>query len=311
MQRWENMQDFYSCTNLWPAHNQPSPLANGESPLVWTMLTYSPAATRLQTYAWIENWEHPLPGKDGIIDDATATTHLLSQAKREKRKKSAGYMQQGRPDNPHCHTSQTHARAPPRNCSSSVKPKIYPESAAAQRQWENMRKFHSSVHLWPSTELINSAWTEGGSPLIWSMLHPPADSERLTTYAWDGHLDNFLPWTQGQTNHVTGQPPLISYAKWNIQKGPDLQAPQDGANNPHTHFSLQEHHEPPAKPKQTPDTDLLQQQKKYTTSAQSTKGQQDHQIRFTPILSIAQNRVSASPGNLQAGKNTDTVDAAS
>jgi len=88
-----------------------------------------------------------------------------------------------------------------------------------------------------------------------------------------------------------------------------LQVLQDGANNPHTHFSLQEHHEPLAKPMQTPGTDLLQQQKKYTTSAPLTKKQQNHQMRITPILSTAQNRVPTSPSNLQARINTDTVDA--
>jgi len=67
MQQWENMQTFYSSTKHWPMHNQFSTQIEGESPLVWMMVHSSSAATQLQTYAWIENLDHPLPGKDPAL----------------------------------------------------------------------------------------------------------------------------------------------------------------------------------------------------------------------------------------------------
>ncbi len=48
-------------------HNQFSTWIEGELPLVRMMVHSSSAATRLQTYAWIENLDHPLPGKDPAL----------------------------------------------------------------------------------------------------------------------------------------------------------------------------------------------------------------------------------------------------
>jgi len=63
---------------------------------------------------------------------------------------------------------------------------------------------------------------EGDSPLLWTMLYPPLEIARLKTYAWDGHLDNFLPWTVSNPDHAT-RPPLTSHAMWNLQKGSNSQ----------------------------------------------------------------------------------------
>jgi len=58
---------------------------------------------------------------------------------------------------------------------------------------------------------------EGGSPLVWTTLYPPLETARLQTYAWDGHLSNFMPWTARETDLAT-RPPLISHAMWNFEK---------------------------------------------------------------------------------------------
>jgi len=78
---------------------------------------------------------------------------------------------------------------------------------------EDMRGFYSNITLWPSMERHHPTQIEGGSPLMWTMLHPPAAVAWLLTYSWKGHLDNYLPWAN--SNNVV-QPPLISYARWNI-----------------------------------------------------------------------------------------------
>jgi len=144
----------------------------GESQLVFSTVHFSSAATQLQTYARIENLENPLPRNICITDNVTSTIPL--SAKGHKRKKSAWFTQQARTDNPHCQLRLPQASATPNNRSSaSTITKTSLESAAAKRQWEYMRVFYSNTHLWPSMEGHNSTWIEGGSPLIWTMLHPP------------------------------------------------------------------------------------------------------------------------------------------
>jgi len=91
-------------------------------------------------------------------------------------------------------------------------------SSATRKLWEHMQTFYSSFKLWPSTEWPNSTWMEGGSLTVWTMLYPPMETTQLQTYAWDGHLENFIPGT-ACTQEGT-RPPLISQAMW--RKGSNL-----------------------------------------------------------------------------------------
>jgi len=81
-------------------------------------------------------------------------------------------------------------------------------------KWEQMWVFYSSFQLWPSAVRPG---VEGGSPLVWMTLYPPLETVRLQTYAWDGHLSNFMPWTAWEPDLAT-RPQLISHAIWNFEK---------------------------------------------------------------------------------------------
>jgi len=96
-----------------------------------------------------------------------------------------------------------------------IMPKL-PEPSSSKEQWENMCEFHSGTLLWPSQETQGQTWTEGSSPLIWTMLYPPSAEAWHQTYAWNGHLDNYMPWNVKQTGGMHVQPPIIWHAQWNI-----------------------------------------------------------------------------------------------
>jgi len=67
------------------------------------------------------------------------------------------------------------------------------QETPSQQQWEHMHAFHLSTLLWLSEEWKSQTQMEGDSPLIWTMLHPPSAEVRLQTYAWTGHLKNYMP----------------------------------------------------------------------------------------------------------------------
>jgi len=214
-----------------------------------------------------------------LFNKVTTMKPLLSQAQWQKRKESAGSMQI-QTNNPHGNLHQLQ-RVLSGNCPSPATTKTYPEPSADTRLWECMLAFHSSNHLWPAMEPHNSTWIEGDSPIIWTMLHPPADDGRLPTYAWNGHLDNFMPWSQGQTESVMTRPMLISYARWNIRRGLDLPAMKSSA--------LQQHQIP-------------------KKSMASTKGLTFEQKRKIPFCSSAQSKVATISNNLWTRPKTDSVD---
>jgi len=86
-------------------------------------------------------------------------------------------------------------------------------------------KVYSSLLLWPAQDPTQMT---GGSPIIWTMLHPPSvATRRLQTYAWNGHMENFMPWTIGQTDGAEVRPPLLSYARWNIRRNTDFNSTID------------------------------------------------------------------------------------
>jgi len=154
-----------------------------------------------------------------------------------------------------------------------------------------MQEFHSSINLWPSTERPNLITLEGGSPLVWTMLHPTAKFSRCLTYSWKGHLDNFVPWESAHTNGVE-RPPLISYARWNIRRSKDLQQPSEGVDK--TVGSFYGCHESVATPTQQCWQDLQQQEKpqlfaQLNTSPSSPRGISQHQV-----ASKSKNRVPKS-----------------
>jgi len=102
-----------------------------------------------------------------------------------------------------------------------------------------MQAFHLSSHLWPALVRPNPAGKERHSPLVWTMLYPPLDTARLQTYTWDGHLDNFMPWT-ASTSDCSTRPPLISHAQWNLQKGSNSQQPRSTETESKGPYPLQQ-----------------------------------------------------------------------
>jgi len=106
------------------------------------------------------------------------------------------------------------------------------QETSLQQQWEHMCAFHSSILLWPFEEWKCKNWMEGDLPLIWTMLHPPSAETRLQTYVWTGHLENYMPWSNGQTD-TTVRPPIVLHARWNIRKST---IPQAHVNPSHGHL---------------------------------------------------------------------------
>jgi len=45
---------------------------------------------------------------------------------------------------------------------------------------------------------------------------------QLQTYAWDGHLDNFMPWRTPCKQDCNTRPSLISHAMWNAWQEPTM-----------------------------------------------------------------------------------------
>jgi len=83
--------------------------------------------------------------------------------------------------------------------------------------WIKMQDHYASTLKW---KLNNEPTTpEHGSPLIWTMLHPSADTWNQT-YTWYQPLDEYMPWTACQI--LSTKPILISCAMWNMQRQLDL-----------------------------------------------------------------------------------------
>jgi len=100
------------------------------------------------------------------------------------------------------------------------------------RQWEEMHAFSCRSQLWPSLERLKM---EGRSPLVWTTIYPPLTTTWLQTYAWDGHLDNFMPWSASNPN-LAIRPSLISHAMWNCWKESNLPKSQDSSAPPNKCF---------------------------------------------------------------------------
>jgi len=168
----------------------------GGSPLVTTMKYPSSAPTWLSTYAWMECCSHTLSG----IDHSTATARPtpLSQAKWNHRKdiwvRPLNIVENA--------PNHTHRRKAGKSVPwfSPDTPQNIKEPASPWTQWEQMQIFYSSILLWPAQDGHNPTQMEGSSPILWTMLHPPSVEARLQTYAWNGHLENFMPWTIGSIN---------------------------------------------------------------------------------------------------------------
>jgi len=252
------MRAFYSNIQLWPTRINPSPRTEGVSPLVRMMLHSPSADTWLPTYAWCEQQANLTTGTDGTTDSDPAQTPLLSQATWHKRKATAWFLQPIRTANPLSYTRQLKMLAKPRNHFFLDPQKTKLELSPTRRQWEDMQEYHSSINLWPSTKWPNLIRLEGGSPLVWTMLHPPATVARCLTYSWNGHLDNFVPWESNHTNGME-RTPLISYARWNIQRSHDLPSPSHGVDE--SFGSSYGNHESVATFIQQPWQDLQQQEK--------------------------------------------------
>jgi len=211
----ENTRIFYSSVKLWPTGIRTP--REGGSPLVQTMLHWT-SDTRLQTYAW-NDVEIPTFEPAGLKDHVTASRPHLSQANWNRRE--ANWLM------PSVWAATLSSYVHRLQASPKTTKRLSPDTLrdnqkTSKRQWERMQAFYSSMSLWPSKEQHNSSELEGGSPLLWTMLHPPMAETRVKTYAWDGHLDNFMPWKACQTDGATVRPPLISYARWNIRRGTEI-----------------------------------------------------------------------------------------
>jgi len=80
-----------------------------------------------------------------------------------------------------------------------------PMSPDTITQWEDMREFSSNL-LWPSLDQDNLMETNGESPLVWTMLHPPLCWNTVTVLCLDGTFGKFLAleWTQQKEHgHLT------------------------------------------------------------------------------------------------------------
>jgi len=211
--RWEQLCAFHANNKQWPMGITPDGIEGG-SPLVTMMKYSSSAATWLSTYTWMECCSHTPTKIDHPMAKARPTS--LSQAKWNHRKEAVDHSPN--------HTSQLKAgksilRSPPDT------PQNIQETASPWTQWEQMQMFYSSICLWPAQEGHNPTQMEGGSPILWTMLHPPSAKARLQTYAWNGHLENFMPWTIGHIDGTQVRPPLVLRARWNIRHSTDFGSP--------------------------------------------------------------------------------------
>jgi len=218
--QWEQMRTFHA---LLFTRDPPFPTCDttvtGESALSWTMSMPSLDTAWRRTYAWTEErkfqsvapsapvhlprlslamWNHRLgPNQTNWTKGAEYWDHARRSQKRQA--KLAHSMPQSSPEHPQSW-----------------------QTSPDTQQWEKKRAFHSSYRLWPAMVQPNPVRAEGESPLIWTTLHPPLATVRLQTYAWDGHLDYFMPWNMSNPNGAT-RPPLVSHAMWNIRTGSNLQ----------------------------------------------------------------------------------------
>jgi len=119
-----------------------------------------------------------------------------------------------------------------------------------------MQGFYLSTDLWLSSEWHNPIMLEGGAPLIWTMLHSPTTRARCLIYSWQGHLDYFLPWANGQTKCME-QIPLICQVEYWAKSWFATAARWHQQPN----CSFYGNHEPATKSNQQPMLDLQQQEK--------------------------------------------------
>jgi len=179
------------------------------------MLHLLSTTTWLQTYAWTGHWA-TMPGIDCPKDHLTERSPILSQAKWNYQTESVWASPLTTANNSPSYIHWLPALAKTITWPSLETPQTIQEPLPLQRQWKHMQVFHSSTLLWPTKEWNNPTQMEDSLPLIWTMLHPPSAEAWLQTYAWNGHLDNYMPRTIGHTDSVTIRPPIILHARWNI-----------------------------------------------------------------------------------------------
>ncbi len=278
---------------LWPTGIRTP--REGGSPLVQTML-HRTSDTRLQTYAWNDG-EIPTFEPAGLTDHVTASRPHPSQAN-QNRREADWLMPSVRAAtlSSYIHRLQ----ASPKTTKRLAPDTLRDNHETSKRQWERMRAFYSSMSLWPSKEQHNSSALEGGSPLLWTMLHPSMADTWVKTYAWDGHLDNFMPWKACQIDGATVRPPLILYARWNIRQDTDVSMPPVCTDNlPGFSHS---YHETPENPNKHPSPVDQEYVRPQTTNApnsfNSTTSVQASTL-MSSLLAVVVFLLAPLPGDLK------------
>jgi len=159
-------------------------LQQGTLLIVWTQQQIPSADARLQMYAWNEQL-----AMDSQIYQTSGWSTILSQALWNR-------WWVTDPPTELVHSVKSHSHS--QHYQDHLEPTLHqppycwqkvPMSPDTITQWEDMREFSSNL-LWPSLDQDNLMETNGESPLVWTMLHPPFVETRLQSFAWMGHLEN-------------------------------------------------------------------------------------------------------------------------
>jgi len=184
--QWEKMQVFYSSIPHWPSTDMLDKPQQGVLPIVQMQQQTTPAEARLKMYTW-----HGYLDTDGQIDQPPGQSSLISQALWNRQQDN---------DLPTMPVNSATPQGQSQHSQDPLKPTMHhhpnchqkvPRSTDTIMQWEEMREFYSNNPLWPSLDQENFMGTDGESPLVWMMLHPPLVETRLQSFAWRGHLEFF------------------------------------------------------------------------------------------------------------------------
>jgi len=150
-------------------------------PLFQTMFYPLSNTTWNSTYAWNRHGD-TLSGTVSPNDPETERLPCLSQNRWNTRADSS-WAELSTSENLFRYSHWLTALAKTKTQPSLETPINFQWSLSPQWQWEHMCVFHSHKLVWPTTEITGQTQVAGGSPLTWTMLHPPLTDVWLKTYA--------------------------------------------------------------------------------------------------------------------------------